>query len=196
MFFLSSKMLSQVSYEQICDNYWYGMYGDFNVILMTDCGFVNATKLCSSGGKEFKDWSRNKTGKELIKALTTKLDGYMVGDNIQQFSDISTLALQNPKAEISASGSLLCKIVKTSNTTSEGRLISGTYIHPFLIPHIACWVSTSFALKVSEIINNFFIDEYKTKLEETRMALDYTQQDLETTQVSRITPTRKPNACL
>src|SRR5271156_2247380 len=76
------------------------------------------------------------------------------------------------------------KYVQTLNDSEEQRLISGTYCHPLLIPHIACWVSSSFALKVSDIVNNYFIEEFKTKLDETRLALYYTQEDLSITQES------------
>ena len=51
------------------------------------------------------------------------------------------------------------KIVHNFNQTDWSVLISGTYCHPFLIPHIACWVSPDFALKVSEIVNRYYIQE-------------------------------------
>ena len=44
------------------------------------------------------------------------------------------------------------------------RLISGTYCHPDLIPHIACWVSVDFAMKVSKVVNGYITQEYKNKL--------------------------------
>ena len=34
-------------------------------------------------------------------------------------------------------------------------IITGTYVHPDLIPHIASWVSPKFAIKVSKIVNDF-----------------------------------------
>jgi len=36
-------------------------------------------------------------------------------------------------------------------------IIRGTYAHPDLIPHIASWASPSFAVRVSKIINRYFI---------------------------------------
>ena len=35
--------------------------------------------------------------------------------------------------------------------------MKGTYAHPKLIPHIASWASADFAVKVSDIVNEFFI---------------------------------------
>jgi hypothetical protein len=40
-------------------------------------------------------------------------------------------------------------------TGGQNRILTGTYVHPDLIPHIACWVSTKFAIKVSKIINEW-----------------------------------------
>lgn len=40
----------------------------------------------------------------------------------------------------------------------------GTYVHPLLIPHIASWISSAFAIKVSIIVNNFIVNEYKEKI--------------------------------
>ena len=71
------KMLSQVTFEQIKDNFWYGLYGEFRVIIDKSDGYVNATKLCSSGGKQFYQWTRNEASQRLKKAL----EGDMVLDN-------------------------------------------------------------------------------------------------------------------
>jgi hypothetical protein len=46
--------LRDVCFEQIQDQYWYGLYGDFKIIIDKDTGYFNATKLCQDGGKEFK----------------------------------------------------------------------------------------------------------------------------------------------
>ena len=54
--------------------------------------------------------------------------------------------------------------VMTSKATVEDRLISGTYAHPLLIPHIASWSSYDFALKVSKIVNEYLVLEYRAKI--------------------------------
>ena len=56
-----ASTISDVCFEQIRDNYWYGAYGEFRVVMMKDCGYINATKMCSSGGKDFWKWSRLKS---------------------------------------------------------------------------------------------------------------------------------------
>ena len=57
------------------------------------------------------------------------------------------------------------------NQTDEEYIISGTYCHPSLIPHIVCWISVEFALKVSDIINGYIVNEYKAKLNDMQMQL-------------------------
>ena len=64
-------MFSCLAYEQIKDNYWYAAYGEFNIIMMKDNSFVNATKLCSSRGRDYRNWIRQDQIKELIKYLPT-----------------------------------------------------------------------------------------------------------------------------
>ena len=66
-------MLSEIAFEQIEDNYWYAAYGPFRVIMMKDTGYINATKLCSSGGKDYNLWARNNAGKVLVDAVSKKL---------------------------------------------------------------------------------------------------------------------------
>ena len=174
-------MLSEVSYQQIVGNYWYGMYGEFNVILMKDSGYINATKLCNAGAKNFCDWNRNKTSKLLLQALEDKLNVDEALENRQHLiSDLdSTLGDRNLK--IIGIRSNLYKFVNNFNHTTTDQLISGTYSHPLLAPHIACWVSPYFAIKVSAIVNNYFIAEYQSKLQETRYAFESIAQELITT---------------
>ena len=48
-------MISELVFDQIEGNFWYATYGPFRVIMMKDTGYVNATKVCSSGGKKYKN---------------------------------------------------------------------------------------------------------------------------------------------
>ena len=121
---------------RINDDFSYGNYGVFQVIIKNDNGFMNATKLCKDGGKEFRNWKANANAKELISAVSSS-------------------------ARIPADG-----ILQTI-TGGKNVVIRGTYVHPDLIPHIASWVSPEFAIKVSKIVNEYFIkkaSEEKDKL--------------------------------
>src|SRR5277367_5263365 len=73
-------MLSGICFKQIKDNFWFGQYGDFQVIMMEDCSYVNATKLCKDGGKRFDNWLANEASKRLIKALDAQL-GHQASEN-------------------------------------------------------------------------------------------------------------------
>ena len=56
------------------------------------------------------------------------------------------------------------KKIVTFNQTEEDKLISGTYVHVDLIPHIACWISPKFARKVSKIVNDYLFREKNEEL--------------------------------
>ena len=56
------------------------------------------------------------------------------------------------------------KPIMTSNKTENECLISGTYVHPDLVPHLAMWVSTSFSLRVSKILHDVAVQQYKEAL--------------------------------
>ena len=135
--------LADIAYEQIEGKFWYGRYGQFRVVMMKDCGFINATKLCIDGGKELKHWYENQSSKDLLRCLATKLGEDGDSESI-----------------------LVRKIVKTFNQTNNEKAVSGTYYNPLIIPHIACWISPDFAILVSDIVNDFIIAEYKVFEEE------------------------------
>src|SRR3981189_2450346 len=81
LLFLLLKMLSEIAFEQIDGNFWYAAYGPFRVVMMKDTGYINATKMCSSGGKEYKEWIKNKSSKELIQALDSLMEKDMTLEN-------------------------------------------------------------------------------------------------------------------
>ena len=51
-------------------------------------------------------------------------------------------------------------------TGGKNAEIRGTYVHSLLIPHVASWISPSFAIKVSEIVNSFMIKEYQDSIKQ------------------------------
>ena len=119
-------MLSEVAFEQINANYWYGAYGPFRVVMMKDTGYINATKMCTSGGKEYREWARLKGSTELIQSL----ENQMVLENTQANSNISDFTLEDYRPENSPIGNLAMQKVNTGNKTMTDCVISGTYCHP------------------------------------------------------------------
>ena len=53
MSILVQKSLTSLIREDINTNYGRGKYGDFSIIIRKKDGYVNVTKLCKDGGKEF-----------------------------------------------------------------------------------------------------------------------------------------------
>ena len=128
--------LNQIIFEHIDDNYAYGKYGEFKVIMMTKNRYINATKLCKEYNKELFNWKQNKNNQELINEVEI---------------DISS-ALGIPRAEENKSFIII--------NGGKNQIIKGTYVHELLIPHIASWISSKFAVKVSKIVNSFITNEY------------------------------------
>src|SRR5204862_1909758 len=102
-------MISEVAFEQIQDNYWHGAYGPFRVVMMKDTGYINATKMCTSGGKDFCDWARLKGNHQLIDALKMK----MVLENTLVNSNDSNFALGDSNPQICGR---VCKCKTTENS--------------------------------------------------------------------------------
>ena len=141
---LLSSQRSDVCFEQIKGNFWYGVYGEFRVVIMRDNGWVNATKMCKSGGKEFKHWIENAGSKHLVKIL----------ENLhteEARSPSSTCG--SGEAGIPTTGNLVMKRVLTQKKTDEDKLIEGVYVHSDLVPSIAGWISPEFQIKCNRIIN-------------------------------------------
>ena len=63
----------EIVFEKINDDYGYGKYGEFEVIIDLKTGYINATKLCKYGGKRFRDWLKNSESKNLVQEFTNCL---------------------------------------------------------------------------------------------------------------------------
>ena len=146
-------MLSEVCFKQIKDNYWYGSYGEFRVIMDKSTGFVNATKMCASAKKNYYDWSKNKSSQQLIQALQINL----VQKDVSNAIPNSDLTLEDLPPKNLGDRSLVCKTVLPDNTTDVGNIISGTYVHSLLIPHIAGCISPEFQIKANRVVNEYIL---------------------------------------
>jgi hypothetical protein len=152
-------MLAQVCFQLIKDSFWYGAYGEFRVIIDKTNGYVNATKMCRAGNKDYYDWSRLKSTQQLIQALQEEL----LAENTLRISPPGI-----PGTEI-----IQCFNVIPSYGNDVDRLVAGTYIHPDLVPSLAGWISPQFQLKANRVVNSYIrcqfnekLTEYETKLAE------------------------------
>jgi septum formation inhibitor MinC len=131
--------MHNIVYKHINEEFGWGQYGDFKVLIRKTDLTINATKLCADGGKRFDNWLRTDRAKELV--------AYITSSEMRKFSP----ALN----EVTAYGE-----------------VRGTYVHRDLVPHIACWVSPEFALKVSYIVNQFFIRQYMDTIKEQTKVIE------------------------
>ncbi len=155
-----------------CPGYSFGKYGNFDVIFRDKDGFINASKLCKLGGKRYKDWNtsyRNSEGpQQLINALKLKLfEEYKsnIGKDMQNMSGSQLCPTHNSNTNNQNITSFEDIIVE-DNLGKKGiiEVIQGTYVHPKLIPAIASWVSPVFALKVADIVEEYFVKKANKKL--------------------------------
>ena len=126
--------LSELVFEDVNDNYGWGKYGDFRVLIRKKDGYINVTKLCQDGGKEFKSWNRNQYSSELIEEVKSTVryctEPVVVIDTVMD-------GLYSTR---------------------------GTYAHPDIVPHIASWISPKFAVKVSRIVNDYIVRSYREQI--------------------------------
>jgi hypothetical protein len=120
--------IMNIVFKDINDDYAWAKYGDFKVIIMKENGYINATHLVHLA-------SKNK-----------KLNDWSRGKSSQELINEIKSSTENPADD------LLIPI--TGGKITE---IRGTYAHPDLIPHIASWASPTFAVRVSKIVNKYFI---------------------------------------
>lgn len=122
-----------ITFEPVNNHYEWGYYFEFKVLIMTQNGYINATKMCQDGGKRFDNWLKNQGSKELIDEL--------IGSPTIRGDVITTIG-------------------------SGPNDFRGTYVHRKLITHIASWVSPVFALKVSDIVEEYLLKEQRKLIAE------------------------------
>ena len=59
----------EIKTEQINDDYYWGEFGGFRVIVREEDGYINGSRMIVTTGKRFNDWTRNKQTKELVREI-------------------------------------------------------------------------------------------------------------------------------
>ena len=113
-------MLTDIAFEEISESYWYAAYGPFRVVMMKDCIYTNATKMCKDGDKIYSKWSHLKSSQELMEVVTRKLNDTKVLENIQSTLPNTLGDGNNQKRTLPSPP---CKIIQTMNSTDVERLI-------------------------------------------------------------------------
>ncbi len=130
--------LSECIYEHIKDTFYYGLFGDFKLVIDKNTGYFNATKLCAEGGKEYKFWFRLERTKKLVEYYQ-KSRG------------------ENPHPGFSYE-------IKGDNKDLPTQSTTGTYVPKELILDIASWISIEFYDKCNKIIIDYFVNELNSCL--------------------------------
>ena len=127
--------LTECIYECIKDTYYYGVFGDFKLVIDQATGCFNATKLCDVANKRFHDWNRLEKSKRMVEYYRKSWGG----DNRLSFM----------------------YEVKLQNNDPLNKQVTGTYVPKELILDIASWISIEFYDRCNSIIINYFIKEFK-----------------------------------
>ena len=125
--------LINVCYKQIKDNFWYGIFGDFKLVIDKNTGYFNATKLCKSGGKMFYHWSRLDGSKALISCVEK------AAHHIWRAASYEIIG---------------------NNNDELNKQTTGTYVHKTLILSLASWISPEFYVKCNEIVLNYYVQDF------------------------------------
>lgn len=121
----------ELVYEDINDDFAYGMFGPFKLVIDKATGYFNANKLANTvttkhgGKKDFKEWKKRISSQDAINQVALSL-GVNPPDLINEKSNLSND-------------------------------LKGTYVHPKLIVSVAIWASPKFYTMANEIVTNFFI---------------------------------------
>jgi hypothetical protein len=126
--------LNDVCYEQIKDNFYYGLFGDFKLVIDKTTGCFNATKLCNDANKRYRNWARTERSIKLINYY--KSCRSLMSGNFYE--------------------------VRESNNDELNKQITGQYVQKELILDIASWISVEFYDKCNQIIINYFVGEFKS----------------------------------
>jgi hypothetical protein len=147
--------LNDVCFERIRDTFYYGMFGEFKLVVDKKTGCFNATKLCNDGGKEFKGWTRLMKSQKLMEYYQTSRGGISpLGSDSGCFNRIKC---QKPG---------ICSDfyeVKGNNKDELVAKTTGQYVCKELILDIASWVSVEFYDKCNRIIVDFYVADFKRK---------------------------------
>jgi hypothetical protein len=139
----SSSTLNDVCYKQISQNFHYGIFGDFQLVIDKTTGYFNATKLCAVAKKDFFHWKRLARTINLISFLQDQSSSEVCKELIYE--------------------------IKGDNKHTKNKQITGQYVHKDLILDIASWISPEFYRRCNKIVIDYFTNEYKTLGEDEKI---------------------------
>ena len=122
--------LNNICYQQIKDTFYFGIFGEFQLVVDKSTGCFNATKLCNLGGKKFKEWTRLDRSKRLVLYIES-----CGGNSLRSFYE-----------------------VREQNNDPTNKQITGQYVQKELILDIASWISPEFYFKCEIVYEELFYE--------------------------------------
>jgi KilA-N domain/Protein of unknown function (DUF3627) len=83
---MKEMSLESIVFEKINEQFGWGQYGDFKILIRLSDNYVNATKLCTDGGKLFGHWIVNQKSKDLVDQLGRT---YRISDRFSCLSEVT-----------------------------------------------------------------------------------------------------------
>lgn len=143
--------------ERINNNYSWGVYGEFKLIIRNVDGYVNGTHLL----REATEFENKKRERFYMKPLK------LTDVNHWSRNDSTILLVDTLKIDLQIYSSIFIDPAKGRPKIGE-EITHGTYIHPRLVNSLATWVSPSYALIVGDLMNDQCIKKKLTS-EENRI---------------------------
>ncbi|QRI42941.1 N1R/p28-like protein [Cheloniid poxvirus 1] len=141
--------------REIDERFCYIQYDKFELIMMKENNYVNATKMCKFENKRFRNWIRLDGSKELIRKIE-EIDGIWKTKSVPQDLGVPEVIIT----------------VEPEDKSDKKYEVAGSYIHQDLLYHITSWISPSFSVKVSKIVNCYIYGKYEFKVKEKENKID------------------------
>ena len=114
-----------------CETFYYGLFGDFKLIIDKSTGYFNATKLCTEGGKNYFHWTRLEKSKKMVEYYQRNWPPHVEANFLYE--------------------------VKDANKDKIGKQVTGTYVPKELIlvsPMLQRSIATSPTLRCTQDIGH------------------------------------------
>ncbi|CCU56202.1 N1R/p28-like protein [Mythimna separata entomopoxvirus 'L'] len=152
--------LNDICYEQIKDSFYYGLFGEFKLIIDKIQDSSTQPSYARMPVLNLLDGYNLKKSKELIKYYD---DFLLSGNSVRLIIDKKNVSMY----VINVQGN------KINNT------ISGTYVYKNLLLNISSWISIDFYDKCYNIIEKYYIDEFTIEYKNNKDKLQNKIKEIE-----------------
>ena len=147
--------------EKINENYSFGRYGDFKIVINNESGYVNGTQLLKQALLS-ENTIRLKINKKNLDSA--KVDDWY---SLKGTSELLEMVAYEENLNLEQ---LRFNIHYKQKKGEED--IRGTYIHPVLVNSLATWMSPCYAVKINKLINELNINSQKKVINNLKLRVD------------------------